>query len=338
MPGLRCVPAPARAATLRHIVLRVLPALLALCVSLAAAPARAQSVLARIHERGAVQCGSVERPALAQPQPSGQWAGVFVDICRAVATAVLGAPERIVFRGYVSEADFDRVRSGSDDLVFLTGAEINAHALAGVVLPGPNVYIARNAVMIPGGAPQQHLRELAGSGICFLSGASAERALESWFDEHGLAWLHHPYSEDGEMVDAYAAQRCHAIAGEATQLAKERGYPGARRLASRILPEALDRFPIIAATPTQDGRWAAVVGWTVNTLVNGARPESKWYAGGAGAMPLAAPELGLARGWQERVLAATGNYRAIVARHLAGDSGQEPESPDAGALLLPYVE
>jgi general L-amino acid transport system substrate-binding protein len=318
--------------------------LLALLFWVGDAPVQAQAVIERVHARGVVRCGSVARPGLAQEGGPGQWSGVLVDICRAIATAALGAPDRMVFGGYVSEADFDRVRQGGDDVYFLTGAEINAHVLAGLVLPGPNVYIARNAVMVPGAAREQHLGELAGGGICYLAGESAERSLEAWFDERHRTWLRHAYSEDGEMVDAYAAQRCHAIAGESTRLALQRRDRGAAGLASRILPEPLNTFPIIAATATQDGRWAAIVAWTVNTLINGQRPDAKWYAGGARAMPLAAPELGLAPGWQELVLSATGNYGAIYARHLGTGTPLHLErvvddaDPADGALLLPYVE
>jgi general L-amino acid transport system substrate-binding protein len=317
--------------------------LLALCVPLSGAAAPAPSTVERIQARGVVRCGSVERPGLAHAGADGRWSGLLVDICGAIATALLGSPDRIAYAGYASEADFDRIRADRDDVAFLTGAEINAHGLAGVLLPGPNVYIARNAVMVPGAAREQHVAELAGGGICFLSGESAERSLEAWFDERRLAWLRHAYSEDGEMVDAYAAQRCHAIAGEATRLAAQAHYRGAEHLASRILPEALNRFPVVAATSTRDGRWAAIVAWTVNTLVNGARPDGKWYAGGAGAMPLAAPELGLAGGWQARVLAASGSYCAIRARHL-GAGGPCPQGGGAAGkapdeeLLLPYVE
>jgi len=304
-------------------------------------PAHGQSVLAAARARGAVHCGAVTRPALAQQTASGAWAGVLADVCRAIAVAALGPPGSFEFHAYALDADFGRVGAGKDDVTFLTGAEINAHGLAGVLVPGPNVFIAGNAVMVPASARERHLGELSGAGICYLIGASAERSLESWFEQNAMGWLRHAYSEEGEMVDAYAAQRCHAIAGEATWLARQRERAGNR---DRLLPEALEVFPLIAATGTADGRWSAIVGWTVTTLVNGARPESKWYAGGARAMPLAAPELGLVAGWQEKVLAATGSYDAIYARHVGPDSLAPLQSRSragavaGGLLLAPYVE
>jgi len=304
-------------------------------------PAYGQAVLEAVRHHGVVHCGAVTRPGLAQQTASGAWVGVLADLCRAIAVAALGPQGSFQFHAYAVDTDFDRIGAGRDDVAFLTGAEINAHGIAGALVPGPNVFIARNAVMVPAGAREQHLGDLAGSGICYVIGASAERSLESWFEQHARGWLRHAYSEEGEMVDAYAVQRCHAIAGEATWLASRRVRPGPQ---DRLLPEPLEVFPLIAATGTADGRWSAIVAWTIGTLVNGGRPETKWYAGGARAMPLAVPELGLAPGWQENVLAATGSYGAIYARHLGPRSAIPLESSGGAGvaaedfLLSPYVE
>ncbi len=308
------------------------------------ASAWCQSTLDRVAGAGVVRCAGVERPGLAQDLSTGHGSGLLVDICRAVATAILGSPDRVAFRGYVSEADFDRVRRGADDLYFLTGAEINAHALAGFVLPGPTVFIAAHGVMVPAGAPELHLGAMAGTGICFRIGEPAERSLEAWFERNQAAWLRHAFSEDGEMMDAYAVQRCHGVAGELGWLAHQRRAGGARLAGSRILPEPLNVFPLVAATGTGDARWAAVVAWTINTLVNADRPETTWYAGGPRAMPVTAPQLGLTAGWQARVIAATGSYRSIFARHLGADSGLHlegrslPQDQPGDSTLMPYVE
>lgn len=313
-----------------------------LCAAVPAASG--QTVVDRVAARGVVHCGGVARPGLAQEGAPGQWSGLLVDVCRALAAAVLGAPERTIFRAYVSEADFDRVRRGEDDVYFLSGGEINAHGLAGFVLPGPTVFVSGNGIMVPGDARERRLGDLAGTGICFRIGEPAERSLESWFEQHPAPWLRHAFSEDGEMIDAYAVGRCHAVAGEFTWLAQQRQGRGAALAASRILPDALNVFPIVAASGTQDARWAAILAWTIDTLVNADRPETRWYAGGERAMPAPAPQLGLAAHWQERVVAATGSWGAIFARNLGPGSALrlEPASPAAvpvGSMpLMPFVE
>ena len=300
----------------------------------AAAPS--SGVLDSARAAGVVRCGAVPRPGLAQLNGAGQWAGVLVDLCGAIAVAALGAPPRVEFRAYAGDADFNRIRPGSDDVSFLTGGEINARALAGFVIPGPTVFVARNAVLVPADAPERHVADLAGKDICYLIAASAERSLEDYFETRALPWLRHAYSEEGEMLDAYAVQRCHALAGEATWLAGRRSLHG--HAPGRLLPEPLESFPIIAATPTADGRWSAIVAWTIDTVIAAERPQTKWFSGGVGAMPAPAPELGLAPDWQAAVIRAVGHYGAITARHLGPETPYALELQGNRALLAPFAE
>ncbi|MEH2375437.1 hypothetical protein [Nostoc sp.] len=139
-------------------------------------------------------------------------------------------------------------------------------------------------------------------------------------------------------------QNCHAIAGEITTLANIRLDSGVNRLSSRILPESLTTFPVIAATGTEDAQWSAIVAWTVHTLINAERPETPSYAGGARAMPISAPEFGLDKQWQRRVLTSVGNYGDIFDRHLGKgsllklDRGLNANHFRGGLLLSPFLE
>ncbi|MDA8387697.1 MAG: hypothetical protein M0Z58_03395 [Nitrospiraceae bacterium] len=310
----------------------------------AAGPAAAGSVAERVKARGFVRCGSAPRPGLAEMDGRGRWSGLDVDICRAIAAAVLGSPDCIEYHEYETPKQFDAVRKQQDDVFFLTGSEINGQELAGSIVPGPTVFVESHAVMVPSNAAARHVCDLAGDTICFLSGSPAERSLSSYFGTRHKNWLRLPFSEEGEMDDAYNVQHCHAIAGEITALAASRLAPGVNRLSSRILPETLSVFPVIAATGTEDAQWSSIVAWTVITLVSAERPETRWYAGGAGAMPVKAPGLGLDRGWQRRVLAAVGNYGDIYERRLGKGSrlrlrrGLNENLLKGGLLLAPFIE
>lgn len=111
-------------------------ALLFVCCSISRAVAG--PVTDRVKARGVVWCGGVERPGLAVTDGHGHWKGLEVDVCRAVADAVLGSPDRIEFHAYETGKDFDVVHSQKDDIFFLTGSEIVRQKLAGKVLPGPH--------------------------------------------------------------------------------------------------------------------------------------------------------------------------------------------------------
>ena len=316
--------------------------MLLVCCSIS--DATAGSVAERVKARGLVRCGSVERPGLAGPDGKGGWTGLEVDVCRAVAAAVLGAPERIEYHIYDAPKDFDAVRNQQDDIYFLTGSEIAKQKLAGKVLPGPTVFVESQAVMAPVNSAEQHLDDLAGKSICFMTASPAERTLNAHFNSIHKAWLRRGFTEDGEMNDAYNVQNCHAVAGEITTLAETRLDPGVNHLSSRILPEPLAVFPVMAATGTDDAHWSSIVAWTVHTLVSAERPETPWYMGGAGAMPIIADELGLDKDWQRRVLTAVGNYGDIFERNLGKgsafklDRGLNANNVAGGLLLGPFVE
>lgn len=322
--------------------LSFLLAFLFVCCSLSAAVAG--PVINRVKARGAVYCGGVERPGLALPDGHGHWKGLEVDVCRAVAAAVLGSPEHIVFHAYKMPKDFDAVRNHKDDLFFLTGSEIAKHGLAGDVLPGPAVFVESQNVMVTAKSPVRHVADLAGDSICYMIGNPEEQSLDAYFARLHKHFFHRAFSEYGEMVDTYEVQNCHALAGEITYLADARLDPGINDISSRILPEALSVYPVMAATGVSDAKWSAIVAWTVDTLISAERPESEWSNSGAEAMPVVAPELGLGKGWQQRVLKAVGNYGDIFARNLGKkspfklDRGLNANQVNGGLLLAPFLQ
>jgi general L-amino acid transport system substrate-binding protein len=323
-------------------LLRLLPALLLVCSPMV--NATAGPVVDRVKARGVVTCGGVERPGLAFRDGRGHWRGLEVDVCRAVAEAVLGAPDRVKFHTYETGKDFDSVRNGRDDICFLTGSEIAGRKLAGKVVPGPAVFVESQNVMVADKSAVHHVADLAGNSICYMIGDPVEQSLNGYFAGLRKHFFNRAFSEDGEMVDTYQAQNCHALAGEITYLAATRLDRGVNHISSRILPEPLAAFPVMAATGASDGKWSAVVAWTVYTLLSGERPQTKWSNGGAQAMPVLAPELGLGKGWQERVLKALGNYGDMFSRNLGPqsplklDRGLNANQVNGGVLLGPFVQ
>ncbi|MGC9195991.1 MAG: hypothetical protein ACP5IL_11120 [Syntrophobacteraceae bacterium] len=304
----------------------------------------AGSVINRVKARGVVCCGGSERPGLAFEDARGHWKGLEVDVCRAVADAVLGSPDRIQFHGYVTPKGFDTARKQKDDICFLTGTEIANHQMAGKVLPGLTVFVESQNVMVTTNSSVRHLAGLAGDSICYMTGSPAEQSLDAYFAGIHKHFSHRAFSEFGEMNDTYRVQNCHALAGDITYLASVRLNPGINHISSRILPESLATYPVLAATPVLDAKWSAIVAWTVDTLISAERPETKWSNTGAAAMPVVAPELGLAKGWQTRVLQAVGNYRDIFARNLGTKSplklecGFNANQVNGGLLLAPFLQ
>jgi general L-amino acid transport system substrate-binding protein len=326
---------------MRRLTIAVL-AFLGLGLGLAPA-ASAGPILDRVRAEGLVRCGGVERPGLIAVAAGGGAAGLELDLCRAIAAVVLGPGGRLEFRRYDSDAAFAKARAGADDVAFLTGAEIVDNGLAGQLIPGPTVFEESTAIMVPQDSPVRHAEELAGQPICFALGGAAQRQLEAWFAARRLEFIRMGFQEEVEMNDGYAVGYCKGLAGETTTLAQTRGG-GPGRSNHRILPEPLAVYPILAATGVADGEWAAIVAWTIHTLMRAEAPRSDWAAGGVESLPIHAPELGLEAGWQDRLVGLVGSYAAIYDRNLGAGSplglprGVNAASGDGGLIAAPWSE
>jgi general L-amino acid transport system substrate-binding protein len=338
---------PAERASRRTAPARSLRVALAIAIALTLPlmpPAYAGPIVDRIESTGVIRCGGVPRPGLVSQSPDGrQAAGLYLDLCRAVGAALLGADGRIEFRPYDSELAFRRVEDGADDLSFLDGSDIADHRLAGKAAPGPAVYFVSTAAMARGDAPIRQLSDLAGKSICFYQGASAQMHLEGWMAARSLSFARMGYTEYGELSDAYNARICDAEVGESGDLAAARLGENAEA-PSRILAEPLATSPIFAATPMSDPQWSAIVAWAIYALQRAELTASPWAAGGVHSLGAEGKELGLSDDWARRVVGAAGSYADIYARNLGdGSLLKLPRGPNApveagGLFVTPYRE
>lgn len=332
----------------------------ALAAILPVASARAGDVLDRVRAASVVHCGAYERPGIAidvgeaqaaaadavgQEPATTPWHGLAVDLCRAVADAVLGSPDRIVFHSYEGADDVTTLTRGDDDIAFLTASEMHATAMTGKIIPGPAVFVESIGVMVPASDGSARLADLdASKGVCFAAGSTAERRLSAYYGASARSWRPQPYTEDGEMLDAYNAQACHALAGERTWLAMRALEGGVNILKSTILPDALTAYPLMATTGNSDGAWASIVAFSVYTLMAGDRPSGDWTVGGVAAMPAPLTAYGLTPDWQTRLIGHFGSYSALVERNLGARSalhlpaGLNSLPETGGALVAPFLE
>jgi general L-amino acid transport system substrate-binding protein len=298
-----------------------------------------------VKAEGVVQCGSAERPGLAEPDRSGRsgaWRGLNVEICHAIAVAVLGSAGRIEFHRTETQQDFDAVSQVPDAVFFLTASELIAQNLAGTLIPGPVVFYETHALIVKENSAARRLEDLAGARVCFVTGSGAQRSLESFFEAKQLPFFRLAFSEADEMDDAYIAGRCDAVADELTALARLRLQEGAK--ADRILPQPLAVFPIMAYTSIADGKWAGAVAWTIHTLIRADVREGSWRADGVKALPIDGADLGLDQKWQARLIGMFGAYGDIYRRTIGDQSvygltrGLNAPVQEGGLFLAPYVE
>ncbi len=294
--------------------------------------AEQEPTLARVMQAGVLRCGSAIRPGLAFPATDHSWYGLHVELCRAIAAAVLGDPGKIEFTGYALGRDFRRIGTGADDVAFLTTTELFANELFGAVLTGPTVYQLTTRLMVPDASPIHAIGEVGHTMVCAEPGTTAERALNAYAVRHQWTVNFSGWMELEEMMDAFAAGRCPAVVGEETALAALRLGAGQGGHPARILDEPLSAASIMAVTPA-DGPWSQVVTWSVDTVL----------AGDGSPLPVAGSWLGLDRDWQTRI-AAQGGFAAMMRRTLGEGSplglppGLNAGWQQGGTMTAPSVE
>ena len=90
---------------------------IALAVMFGATSASAQT-LKTVKDRGILNCGSNGSLAgFGLPDAQGKWAGLDVDLCRAVAAAVFGDDKKVKFVPLSAKDRFTALQSGEVDLL-----------------------------------------------------------------------------------------------------------------------------------------------------------------------------------------------------------------------------
>ena len=311
----------------------------------AAANGGLQTTLEKVRAQGYVQCGAQERPGLAQQDDKDEWRGLEVEICRAIAVAALGPKARFAFHHYDADNDYASVREGKDQVTFASLAEMTDHKITDKLAPGPTVFVETHDIIVAEASAAKRVADLKMASICFINESTPNSSLDAWFETRKIPIIRFGFREDGEMYDAYEVQRCQAVVGEATELARERLHGGPNGLKSRFLPDHLATFPIVAATPvTSDAQWAGIVAWTIDTLIAASPKETFYTGGGLRIVPVAGIGLGLSADWQKDVITTVGTYDDIFSRTLGDRSpfklapGLNAPVAEGGLLLAPFEE
>ncbi len=300
-------------------------------VEATAAPAPS-GTLSRVKARRRLKCAvSEDKPGFAQRGLGGQWRGFDVDLCRAVAAAVLGDGRAVVFTPTNSRTRFAALQSGDVDILSGGGAWTFSHdealglSFAGISYFDGQSFLARRSGRL------RTIADLAGSRICVLGGAASQQALADIFKARGETYQ--PVLRDTltEAVTAYRKGNCDALSEDVSVLAGlAQQMP--QRADQVILPGYIADEPLGLIVRDEDSRWEDIVRWTLNALILGedlsvtsqnveelrrtsANPAIRRLVGLDGEF---GRRLGLRDEWSYRAIHQIGNYGEIYQRNLGG--------------------
>ncbi|WP_370739646.1 amino acid ABC transporter substrate-binding protein [Pelagimonas phthalicica] len=295
-----------------------------------AAGAAAAGTLDDVKAAGKLKCGvSQGLPGFSNPDDSGAWTGLDVDMCRAVAAAVLGDAEAVEYVSLSAKDRFTALSSGEIDILSRnTTWTITRDTDLGISFAGVNYYDGQG-MMVPAGLGVSSAKELDGATICTNTGTTTELNITDYFKANGMSFELVALENSNEVVAAYGAGRCDVFTTDRSGLAAER-LKLADPDAHVVLPETISKEPLGPSTRAGDEQWLKIVRWTLNALIEaeeygitaanvdemmGSDNPSVQRILGAGDNDYGAA-LGLEKDWAAKAIKAVGNYGESYERNV----------------------
>jgi len=325
--------------SLKGLAIAALTLALASCST---APKAKVSLLDQVRSRGELHCGISGRlPGFSYLTSDGEYVGLDADICRAVAAAVLGDPDKIQFTQLTAAQRFTALSSGEIDLLSRNTTQTLSRDSAGGngLTFAPVVFYDGQGVLVRKDSGATTLEDLDGKSVCVGGGTTTERNLNDVLEARGIAYTTVKFETPQERESAYLAGRCDAITADSSSLNSSRsGFENPDDHV--ILEETLSKEPLAPATVDGDGKWADAVRWVVYSLMSaeeqgitqenvadmvesatdGEDMENAVLRRFLGIEGDLGTKLGLPNDFVVQAISSVGNYGEIYDRHLGPDT------------------
>ena len=291
-------------------------------------PRDGSSRLARVRARGSLICaGNNANPGFGFLR-DGNNVGFDVDLCRAVAAAVLGNPNAIQFRPVSAPEMGATIQAGEVDIMART-ITVTSTREAQWGNFAQTMFYDGQGFMVRKDEGLTSVMQLAGAKVCVTQGTTTELNLQDFSNKNDLAIQAETFEKFDIAAEAYRSRQCDAFTTDHSGLyAYRSGFDD--RDDHIILPEAISEEPLAPIVPHGDEQWYDIVkavmailiyaeahGITSQNVPTAATgdPAVDRIFGIRGSFGQA--DLGLKNTVAQDVIRAVGNYGEIYARYLA---------------------
>ncbi len=293
-------------------------------------PANAGPVLDRVKAKGFVQCGvSQGVPGFSNPDTAGNWSGIDVDVCRAVAAAMFGDAGKVKFTPLSAKERFTALQSGEIDMLSrnTTWTLVRDTAL-GLNFAGVNYYDGQG-FMVRKSLGVKTALELDGASVCTNLGTTTELNLSDYFRANNMKFKGVFFEKADEVIAAYDAGRCDMYTTDQSALAAQRTKLK-NPAEHMVLPEIISKEPLGPVVAHGDDQWFDIVKWSLYAMIeaeengvsssnvddlkaNSKNPVHRRLLGVEGDT---GKNLGLGKDWAYNIVKQVGNYGEGFAKHL----------------------
>ncbi|MEL6493531.1 MAG: amino acid ABC transporter substrate-binding protein [Cyanobacteria bacterium J06623_7] len=313
---------------------------------------RGTTNLDRIKQRGYLICGvNGELPGFSFVNAEGNYAGIDVDLCRAIAAAIFDDPTKVKFRNLNAEERFDVLKSGEIDLLSRNTTQTLSRDTDANLEFTPPIFYDAQGILVNQESQIVKLSDLAGKTICVPEKTTSYDNLQDYLSQANISAQIFATGDRDALFNNYEKDLCQAITGDISQLITRRTIL-ANPKEHVILAETISQEPLAPVLLHQDSQWFDVVKWVtfamiqaeewditsdnVNVYKKSKEAAIRRFLGVEGTL---GSDMGLTNDFASRVIKHVGNYSQVYERNLGQpfnlERGQNALWENGGLMYAP---
>ncbi len=293
----------------------------------------AQKTVETIKARDELICGvSTGVGGFSIADSESNWTGLDVDICKAIAAAILGDASKVKYQALSTQQRFTALQSGEIDILSRnTTWTLTRDTALGLNFAAVTYYDGQG-FMVPESLGVKSAKELDGATVCVQPGTTTELNLADYFRANNMKFTPVVIENLQELNAAFFSGRCDVLTTDKSGLAsiRKNDAPKGKRNDYVILPETISKEPLGPVVRHGDDQFFDIVKWVVFALIEAEEfgvtsANADEMAGSTtnpsiqrllGATPGMGKNLGLDETWALNAIKAVGNYGEIWERNI----------------------
>jgi general L-amino acid transport system substrate-binding protein len=300
-------------------------ALLAVGVSSASA-----ATLDTVKQRGTLVCGvSTGFAGFSMPDSQGNFKGLDVDYCKALAAGVLGDASKVRYVALTAQNRFTALQSGEIDVLYRNSTQTFLRGTTLGLRQGPVNFYDGQGFVVKKDTGVKELKDLKGATVCVAQGTTHEVTLGDYGRANGIDWKPLVFDRVDTMYQTFFGGRCDVMTQDASALAGAVATAAPNPADYLVLPTTISKEPLGPFTRNGDEVWSDIITWlhyglveaeelgvtqaNVDEMAKSSAPTVQRLLGVSGDL---GSRLGLDNKWMQQALKATGNYGEIFERNV----------------------
>src|SRR6201997_5315233 len=220
------------------------------------------ATLDTVKQRGTLVCGvSTGFAGFSAPDSQGNFKGLDVDYCRALAAGVLGDASKVRYVALTAQNRFTALQSGEIDVLYCNSTQTYLRGTTLGLRQGPVNFYDGQGFVVKKDTGVKDLKGLNGATVCVAQGTTHEVTLGDYGRANGIDWKPLVFDRVDTMYQTFFGGRCDAMTQDASALAGAVATAAPNPADYLVLPITISKEPLGPFTRNGDEVWSDIIAW-----------------------------------------------------------------------------